>query len=68
MTRSFSLQIDEKTVVSSTGALSLEKVPEHMVLIGAGVIGVELVCISFVFPHCFLFCLSSSETALTMKH
>lgn len=36
------IDIDEKTVVSSTGALSLEKVPEHMVLIGAGVIGVEL--------------------------
>ncbi|XP_022098821.1 dihydrolipoyl dehydrogenase, mitochondrial-like [Acanthaster planci] len=36
------IEIDEKTVVSSTGALSLEKVPEHMVLIGAGVIGLEL--------------------------
>jgi len=29
--------------VSSTGALSLKKVPEKMVVIGAGVIGVELV-------------------------
>lgn len=37
------LQVDEKTVVSSTGALSLTKVPERMVVIGAGVIGVELV-------------------------
>ena len=36
-------QVDEKTVVSSTGALSLTKVPERMVVIGAGVIGVELV-------------------------
>ncbi|XP_071806615.1 dihydrolipoyl dehydrogenase, mitochondrial-like [Asterias amurensis] len=36
------LEIDETTIVSSTGALSLEKVPEHMVLIGAGVIGLEL--------------------------
>jgi len=36
------VEIDEKTVVSSTGALSLEKVPEKMILIGAGVIGVEL--------------------------
>ena len=36
-------QVDEKTIVSSTGALSLEKVPEKLVLIGAGVIGVELV-------------------------
>lgn len=39
----FPLQIDEETVVSSTGALSLKKVPEKMVAIGAGVIGVELV-------------------------
>lgn len=34
--------IDEKRVVSSTGALALEKVPEKLVLIGAGVIGLEL--------------------------
>ena len=36
------LQIDEETIISSTGALSLKKVPERMILIGAGVIGVEL--------------------------
>lgn len=30
-------------MVSSTGALSLKKVPESMIVIGAGVIGVELV-------------------------
>ena len=36
-------QIDEETVVSSTGALSLKEVPKKMVVIGAGVIGVELV-------------------------
>ncbi|ODN70523.1 dihydrolipoyl dehydrogenase [Methylobrevis pamukkalensis] len=34
--------IDEKTVVSSTGAIALEKVPRHLVVIGAGVIGLEL--------------------------
>lgn len=34
--------IDEKQVVSSTGALVLEKVPETMVVIGGGVIGLEL--------------------------
>ncbi|KAG7095255.1 dihydrolipoamide dehydrogenase precursor [Marasmius oreades] len=34
--------IDEKVVVSSTGALSLERVPEKMVVIGGGVIGLEL--------------------------
>ena len=38
-----SIQFDEKTVVSSTGALSLTSVPERMVVIGAGVIGLELV-------------------------
>ncbi|MCJ8190612.1 dihydrolipoyl dehydrogenase [Sphingomicrobium aestuariivivum] len=36
------VEIDEKVVVSSTGALELEKVPEHMVVIGGGVIGLEL--------------------------
>lgn len=34
--------IDEGTIVSFTGALSLKKVPEKLVFIGAGVIGVEL--------------------------
>ena len=36
------VEIDEKVVVSSTGALELEKVPEHLVVIGGGVIGLEL--------------------------
>ncbi|WP_075219808.1 dihydrolipoyl dehydrogenase [Acuticoccus yangtzensis] len=36
------VEIDEKRVVSSTGALTLEKVPGHMVVIGGGVIGLEL--------------------------
>jgi dihydrolipoamide dehydrogenase len=34
--------IDEKRIVSSTGALSLEKVPKHLLVVGAGVIGLEL--------------------------
>ncbi len=34
--------IDEKQIVSSTGALALEKVPEHLIVIGAGVIGLEM--------------------------
>ena len=34
--------IDEKTVVSSTGALVLDGVPKSMIVIGAGVIGLEL--------------------------
>lgn len=36
------VEIDEKTVVSSTGALELAKIPKEMVVIGAGVIGLEL--------------------------
>lgn len=36
------LDIDEKRIVSSTGALVLDKVPEKMLVIGAGVIGLEL--------------------------
>ena len=34
--------IDEKRIVSSTGALDLETVPKHLVVVGAGVIGLEL--------------------------
>jgi dihydrolipoamide dehydrogenase len=34
--------IDEKTIVSSTGALELKEVPKRLVVIGAGVIGLEL--------------------------
>ncbi len=36
------LKYDEKMVVSSTGALSLEKLPKKLLVIGAGVIGLEL--------------------------
>jgi len=36
------IAFDEKVIVSSTGALSFEKVPESVVVIGAGVIGCEL--------------------------
>ena len=34
--------IDQKVVVDSTGALALPKVPRHLVVIGGGVIGLEL--------------------------
>ncbi|MCH9633673.1 MAG: Dihydrolipoyl dehydrogenase [Chlamydiae bacterium] len=37
-----SLPIDEKKIISSSGALSLESVPKNLVIIGAGVIGLEL--------------------------
>lgn len=36
------LEIDEKRVVSSTGALSLAKVPESLAVIGGGIIGLEM--------------------------
>ena len=36
------VEIDEEQIVSSTGALSLQSVPKHLVVIGAGVIGLEL--------------------------
>ena len=36
------ITIDEKQIVSSTGALELSAVPKHLVVIGAGVIGLEL--------------------------
>ncbi|MGR3622751.1 dihydrolipoyl dehydrogenase [Pseudophaeobacter sp.] len=36
------VEVDEKIVVTSTGALELPKIPKKMVVIGAGVIGLEL--------------------------
>jgi len=36
------VNIDEKVIVTSTGALSLERVPERMVIIGGGYIGLEI--------------------------
>lgn len=36
------INIDEKYIVTSTGALSLDRVPKKLVVIGGGVIGIEL--------------------------
>jgi dihydrolipoamide dehydrogenase len=36
------IDIDEKRVVSSTGALDLTKVPQKLLIVGAGIIGLEL--------------------------
>ena len=36
------IQIDEKVIVSSTGALKLEQVPKKMVVVGGGYIGLEM--------------------------
>ncbi len=37
-----SIKIDEKFIVSSTGALSFEKVPKELVIVGGGYIGLEM--------------------------
>ena len=37
-----SIEFDEETIVSSTGALEFPSVPKHLVVVGAGVIGLEL--------------------------
>ena len=37
------LEIDEKRVVTSTGAIALSEVPKKMVVIGGGIIGLEMV-------------------------
>ncbi len=36
------VEIDQKVIVDSTGALDLPQVPDHMIVIGGGVIGLEL--------------------------
>jgi dihydrolipoamide dehydrogenase len=36
------VDIDEERILSSTGALELQEVPEHLVVVGAGYIGLEL--------------------------
>ncbi len=39
------IDIDEDRIVSNTGALSLKQIPKKLVLIGAGVIGLEMGCV-----------------------
>jgi dihydrolipoamide dehydrogenase len=36
------VDIDEKVIISSTGGIALDKVPQHLVVVGGGVIGLEL--------------------------
>ena len=36
------IPVDEETIVTSTGALTLKKIPKNLVVIGAGVIGLEM--------------------------
>lgn len=42
------LKIDEKKVVTSTGAIALDKVPKKMLVIGGGIIGLEMVNLSLI--------------------
>ena len=42
------LTIDEKKVITSTGALDLDEVPKKMVVIGGGIIGLEMVSASLL--------------------
>lgn len=44
------LNFDENTIISSTGALALKEVPKKMVVIGGGVIGLELVKNTYIKP------------------
>jgi len=37
------LEIDEKRIVTSTGAIALTEVPKKMIVIGGGIIGLEMV-------------------------
>lgn len=45
------LEIDEKKVVTSTGAIALKEVPKRMVVIGGGIIGLEMVGSSTIYDH-----------------
>lgn len=36
------LEIDEKVIVSSTGALDLQEVPKKLIIVGGGIIGLEM--------------------------
>ena len=38
------LHYDEKKVITSTGAIALQQVPKKMLVIGGGIIGLEMVC------------------------
>jgi dihydrolipoamide dehydrogenase len=44
------LPFDEKRIVSSTGALEFKEVPKKLVVVGGGIIGLELVCNHPSFP------------------
>jgi dihydrolipoamide dehydrogenase len=45
------LTIDEKRIITSTGAIALQQVPKKMVVIGGGIIGLEMVSLEIFHPH-----------------
>ena len=49
------LNIDEKRIITSTGALELQEVPKKMIVIGGGIIGLEMVCFYVYFPKAILY-------------
>ena len=51
------MEIDEKKIVTSTGAIALDEIPKKMVVIGGGIIGLEMVRI----------CLASEDRAYADK-
>ena len=46
------LTIDEEKLITSTGALSLQQVPKKMIVIGGGIIGLEMVRLIVSFGMC----------------
>lgn len=46
------LNIDEKKVITSTGAIALTEVPKKLSVIGGGIIGLEMVCRKFADTLC----------------
>lgn len=51
------LNVDEKRIITSTGALALEEVPKKMVVIGGGIIGLEMVSNRFPAHSCIIYLL-----------
>jgi dihydrolipoamide dehydrogenase len=45
------MTIDEEKVITSTGAIALKQVPKKMVVIGGGIIGLEMVSFSQPYNH-----------------
>ena len=48
-------KFDDEVIVSSTSALELKKVPENMIVIGGGVIGLELGSVWYLFRTIYIF-------------